>query len=178
MKTTLLSEELETNALAALKAVLHQVSTIELKAIVEKKSPDLSRQTEFEVQIGVLGQNHTLTCKVTPSCELRAVRKALREFQEDAARFPGNAIPVFIAPYVSQEARELCITSKTGFVDFDENARLVLGDVFIAKRSLALEAQRAPVMSRADDTASLRKMSSIRVTAPTAEFGVPAINAA
>ena len=178
MKTTLLGEDLETNALAALKAVLHQVSTIELKAIVEKKTPDLSRQTEFEVRIGVLGQEHTLTCKVTPSCEMRAVRKALREFQDDAARFPGNTIPVFIAPYVSQEARELCIRSRTSFVDLDENARLVVGDVFIAKRSLALGAQRAPAMPVEEVTSSMHKNPPMRVTAPTAKFGVPATSAA
>lgn len=178
MKTTNLSEELETHALAALKAVLHQVSTIELKAIVERKTPDLSRQTEFEVQIGVLGRDQTLTCKVTPSCEMRAVRKALREFQEDAVRYPGNSIPVFIAPHLSQEARQLCITSKTGFVDFGDNARLVLGDVFISKRSLALREQRAPVLPLPEDAASVHKMPPVRVTTSAAKFGVPTISAA
>lgn len=181
MKTTLLSEDLGTHAMEALKAVLHQVSTVELKTTEVRKTPDLSRQTEFEVQIGVLGQTQTLACKVTASREIRAVRKALREFAEDAGRFSDKKIPVFIAPSLSPEARELCIASKTGYLDFDDNARLILGDVFVSKRSLPkpdLRMANAPVAENFVAVPNVPKMLPVRIVAPLPDRRVPAISAA
>ena len=127
MKTIAMSNELGIHAKAALTAVLRQVSTIEIKGIEERMTPDLSRQSEFVVQLRVLGRNKTLACKVTPTGESRAVRKALREFEADAARFPGEAIPVIVAPYLPPESRQLCVESQTAFVDFEDNARMLCG---------------------------------------------------
>lgn len=175
MKTIAMSNELGIRAKDALTAVLRQASTIELKGIEERKTPDLSRQTEFVVQVCVLGRNKTLACKVTPSGESRAVRKALREFEDDAARFPGNAMPVIVAPYLPPESRELCIESSTGFVDFEDNARMILGDMFIAKRSLPRREHHAAAMP---EVVSVRKFPPVRVTLATADSGLPAISAA
>jgi hypothetical protein len=172
MKATLMSNELGTRAKEALEAVLHQVSTIELK---EMKA---SRQTDFVVRIGVLGRDHTLTCKVTANGEERAVRKALRELQEEAAKSTGETTPVFIAPYLSPEARALCMEAKTGFVDLENNARLDLGEVFISKRSLPRREQPKLEMPLAVDAMDMQKFLPVRVTAPAADFAVPAISAA
>jgi hypothetical protein len=177
MKTTPMSNELGTRAQEALKAILHQVSTIELKR-VETKAPEVSRRMDFVAHIDVLGRNHTLTCKVTASGEARAVRKALRELQEDSAQFSGDSTPVFIAPYLSPEARALCIEAKTGFVDLEDNARLVLGEVFIGKRSLPRREEPAMVMPQAAEAIGVQKFLPVRVAAPAAEYGVPAISAA
>lgn len=179
MKTIGMSNELGIRAKEALTAVLRQVSTIEIREIEEKKTPDLSRQPEFVVQVCVLGRNKTLACKATPSGESRAVRKALREFHEDEVRFPGEAIPVIIAPYLSSESRELCIESRTAFVDFEDNARMTLGDIFIAKRSLprheylAVALPQVPAMG-----VTARKFVPARVTPAAIECGLPAVTAA
>lgn len=175
MKTIAMSNQLGIRAKDALTAVLRQASTIEMKGIEERKTPDLSRQTEFVVQVGVLGHNKTLACKVTPSGESRAVRKALREFEEDAARFPGNAMPVIVAPYLPPESRELCIESNTGFVDFEDNARIVLGDMFIAKRSMPRREHHAAALPVA---VPVRKFAPARVALATADCGLPAVSAA
>lgn len=177
MKATPMNNELGTRAREALKAVLHQVSTIELKGM-EMKAPETHRQTDFVAHIGVLGRNHTLTCKVTASGEARAVRKALRELQEDSAQLSGETTPVFIAPYLSPEARALCIEAKTGFVDLEDNARLFLGEVFIGKRSLPRREQPAQAMPQAAEALGMEKFLPVRVAAPVAEFAVPAISAA
>jgi hypothetical protein len=178
MKNTLLSNDLGNRAMEALKDVLHQVSTIELKSVEAKRTPDLSRQTEFEVQIGVLGQSHTLACKVTASCEMRAVRKALREFAEEAENSSHKTIPVFIAPSLSQEARELCVASKIGYLDFEDNARLVLGDVFVSKRSLCKLDKRVAKIPLAADLTPVRNMLPVRMATPFADGRLPAVSAA
>lgn len=170
-----ISNELESRAKESLTAVLHQASTIALKGIEERKTPDLSRQTEFVVQVSVLGCDRTLACKVSPSGESRAVRKTLREFEEDAARFPGEIIPVIIAPYLSPESRELCIQSKTGFVDFEDNARMDLGEMFIAKRSLP---RPAALPEAAPAGMAVRKFAPARVSLANTDCALPAVSAA
>lgn len=179
MKTIAMSNELGIRAKEALTALLRQASTIEMKGIEERKTPDLSRQTEFVVQITVLGRTKTLACKVTPSGESRAVRKALREFEDDAARFHANAMPVIIAPYLPPESRELCIESNTGFVDFEDNARMILGEMFIAKRSMPRREYHAETLPLAASLEiSVRKFTPARVALATADCGLPAVSAA
>jgi hypothetical protein len=175
MKPIIMSNELGNRAREALTAVLHQASTIELKGIEEKRTPDLSRQAEFVVEVCVLGRSKTLACKVTSNGEARAVRKTLREFQEDAVRFPCDTVPVIIAPCLSAEARELCVEAKTGFLDFEDNARLVLGDMFIGKRSLMRHEPRATALPQA---ATVRKIPTARIVASAAGSTLPVISAA
>lgn len=179
MKTIAMSNELGMRAKESLTAVLSQASTIKLREIEERKTPDLSRQMEFVVQVCVLGRNKTLACKVSPSGESRAVRKTLREFEEDAARFPGDTIPVIIAPYLSPESRELCIESKTGFVDFEDNARMMLGDMFIGKRSLGRREHRAAALPQAAPLeVPVRNFVPARVMPAAANRALTVINAA
>jgi len=179
MKTIATSNELGIHAKEALTAVLRQVSTIEIKGIEERMTPDLSRQSEFVVQVRVLGRNKTLACKVTPTGESRAVRKALREFEADAARFPGEAIPVIIAPYMPPESRELCVESRTAFVDFEDNARMIFGDIFIAKRSLPRREHMAVALPQVPPLAvPVRKFAPAHVAAVAVDYGLPAISAA
>ena len=179
MKTVAINNELGIRAKEALTAVLRQVSTIEIKGVEERKTPDLSRQPEFVVHVSVLGRSKALACKVTPSGESRAVRKALREFEEDAARFPGEAIPVIIAPYLPSESRNLCVESRTAFVDFEDNARMILGDIFIAKRSLPRHEQLAVALPQAPTIeVSVRKFVPARVAPAAVDCGLPAVSAA
>lgn len=179
MKTIAMNNELGIRAKESLTAVLRQASTIKLNEIEERRTPDLSRQTEFVVQICVLGRNRTLACKVSPSGESRAVRKTLREFEEDAARFPGDTIPVIIAPYLSPESRELCIESKTGFVDFEDNARMILGEMFIGKRSLARCEHRAAALPKAACVeVPVRKFVPAGIVHTSANRALTVINAA
>ena len=178
MKTIAMNNELGIRAKEALTAVLRQVSTIDVKGIEERKTPDLSRQPEFVVQVCILGRSKSLACKVTPSGESRVVRKALREFEEDAARFPGEAIPVIVAPYLPSESRQLCVESRTAFVDFEDNAWMILGDIFIAKRSLPRREHLPLALPQAPTVAvPVRKFALARVS-PAVDCGMPAVSAA
>jgi hypothetical protein len=166
--------ELGARAKEAMKAVLRQVSTIELKGM--EMTPDAGQEMDLVVRIGVLGRSHTLACRVMPSSEPRAVRKALRELLENAAQISGDTTPVFIAPYLSAEAQALCVESKAGFVDLEDNARLMLGEVFIGKRSLPRHEKKA--VAQAVDTIAMRKFPPTRAAAPVLACSVPVIGAA
>lgn len=177
MKATSVSNELGTRATEALKAVLHQVSTIELKDI-EVMRPKPGGETGIVVRLGVLGRTHTLACKVISSDEPQLVRQALLELQADTAQLAGDATPVFIAPNVSAETQAMCVENKTGFVDLEDNARLVLGEIFIGKRSLPRRERHPEVVQpQVAQAISTLHFPPARASAPLV-FNAPAVGAA
>jgi hypothetical protein len=90
----------------------------------------------------------------------------LREWQSDAASLAAGATPVLIAPYLSLEAQDLCKQSHVGFLDFEGNARLTVGDSFIFMRSLPRAAE-----TRA--SAALHKMPTRGAIDPIFPSGSP-----
>lgn len=124
------SDDLENRATEALRALLAQVSVIKLKEIRHQpKGPMLAC-------VDVLGHSYTLACEIKLAGEGESLRSALLELQNDLSCCEGAATPVLIAPHFSAEAQALCKESATGYLDFEGNARLALGEVFIGKRSM------------------------------------------
>jgi hypothetical protein len=87
-------------------------------------------------QIEVHGHRHALACELYSDGDPSRLRAALRESQAFASPVHSDATPILIAPYLCPEAQELCKQSKAGFLDFQGNARLTVGEVFIVMRSL------------------------------------------
>ncbi len=135
MKASEAKRDLEVRAAAALKAVLAEVSTIKVREI-RHQSPQNGHDRGLTAYVDVVGRHHTLACGVPCDGQPGHVRSALEELRHGAARLPGDATPVIIAPYLSPEAQALCKESKAGFLDLEGNARLALGEVFIVKRTL------------------------------------------
>jgi hypothetical protein len=102
-------------------------------------------------QIEVYGHSHTLACEVYPDGDPDRLRKAFHENRAAAAPLASDATPVLIAPYLSPEAQDLCKQRNAGFLDFEGNARLTVGEVFIGLRSL-------PGRAAAPQSAALRKV--------------------
>jgi hypothetical protein len=166
--------DLETRVAEALAALLRRISAIKLLEM--KRELDTKREsrprgpysgtTARRVQavpiqtssiqasrilahIEVYGHRHTLACEVYPDGDPVRLRAALHESQRIAWPISSDATPVLIAPYLSPEAQELCKQSKTSFLDFEGNARLTVGEVFIVMRSL-------PGPATAQQSAALR----------------------
>jgi len=127
-------------AAEALKSLLHQVSQIKLTSIDSTSSnPDL--KVDILAEVEVHGHRHTLVCKVNASGRPDHVLVALKEFEELTGKFDDRAMPVIIAPHISEEARALCGANKAGFLDLEGNAHLELGDLFIFRRTRPQQAQ-------------------------------------
>jgi hypothetical protein len=138
-----MKKSLEIRAVEALKELLQQVSAIKLRDI-KLMSPDSAGESDILVHIDVYGHDRILVCKVKACGDLRPVRSALRKLGEHAVHIAGDITPVLIAPHLSAEAQTLCRESKAGFLDLEGNARIVLDEVFFAKRSVP---QRKPPVS-------------------------------
>lgn len=135
-------QELESEAIEALRDTLHQISAIkstELK--VESHGHRNARVIIAGVEIH--GHPRVLLCKVASNCESPNLQQALAGLKRLRSRFRGKAVPVLIAPVLSEDAQALCRESKTGFIDFEGNARLDMDEVFLVMHSMP-HAQKIP----------------------------------
>lgn len=132
MKTTRIPNEMETKAAEALNSLLHQVSSIKTRDI---KFQPAHRKSDILADIDVLGRSHRLVCNVADG-QPDDVKRALQKLRTCADRKKNDATPVLIAPYLSQQDRDMCAKNHVGFVDLQGNARLTVDEVFIGKRSV------------------------------------------
>lgn len=125
---------MKVRAAGALKSFLGQVSAIRVNQITLE--PHTTRCfCDLLASVDVLGHPHTLACSVTPRGRSRQALVAVEELCKQTA-LPATWIPLLIAPHLSPGMQTLCKENKIGYLDFDGNARLVMDEVFIVKRTL------------------------------------------
>ena len=78
-------------------------------------------------RVKVSGRQHALVCGVGASGQPRHVRVALLQLRDYVANQAKDAVPVFIAPYLSPEAQALCREQGVGYLDMEGNARVSFG---------------------------------------------------
>jgi hypothetical protein len=130
-----MTKDLRAQAIEALKAALKEVSGIKVKEI-QLESSGRHRAKDIIANIDIFGHKRTLVCKVGESTQTLRIRRALKDLNRLVEDCAEDAMPILIAPSLSQEAQTLCTESHAGFLDLNGNVRLVMKEVFIAKRSL------------------------------------------
>jgi hypothetical protein len=135
-------------AVEALKAVLQQVSAIKLKNI-DADSAEPKGKADIVAHVEVYGHSHTLVCMMMSGDEPQSVREALAEFCDHALQLCDKSNPCCIAPRFSEDALALCREKKAGHLDLDGNARIDLGEVFIARQLLPHVTAHPPQVSSA-----------------------------
>lgn len=173
MKTMYSLPSSKTRAADALKSVLHQVSGIRVKEIHFNTS-DLDSKIDMLASVEIYGRRHALACKVVAADDLHPNSDSLGAFCEHAAKVCANATPVLIAPRLSEEMRGLCRELRTCFLDLDGNARLEIGDFFIARQHLPVREHKplqmpvAPALERTP----IRKLTPVRAEVLLPDRGV------
>lgn len=137
-------EQTESNrmrAIAALKSVLTRVSGVKLKNI---DAQELESVVDIVAQVEVYGRAHTLACMLVSSDEPQQLRESIVDFCGRTLKVANNATPVLIAPRLSSDLQKLGRETKAGVLDLEGNARLELGEAFIACQHLSQpETQRS-----------------------------------
>ena len=128
-------KHLESEAMAALKDTLRQVSVIKMKEMSVEHHRGRTDDTILG-HIEIYNHAHLLACKVVDSCETVRLRRALYELKQIEKQIGIAVMPVLITSSISDEAQTLCRESNTGFIDLEGNARLYLDEVFIVRRSM------------------------------------------
>jgi hypothetical protein len=122
-------------AIEALKAVLGAISSVKLTELT-CESYGRGRTAAILARIDVLGRKHALTCEVNVNGNPSQLNLASSSLQCDDTHFQAQSTRVFIAPYLSPEAQALCKETNISFIDFEGNARIALGEIFISKRMM------------------------------------------
>lgn len=132
MKGTDATRDMDVQAAKALALLLGQMSAIKTKDIRFKSAGP--HRCDILAEIDVLGHNHKLVCRVADG-EPSDVHNTIKKLRSRATAGAGDITHVLIAPYLSPQTRELCEQSRISYLDLEGNARLVLDEVFIGKRS-------------------------------------------
>jgi hypothetical protein len=117
-------------AAEALLACLREIPFARVEHVMEPGArlggPDIL------VRAAAADREHLLVGEVRGNGQPRLAREAINQLLRYRESYPG-AHGVFIAPYISPRAAELCEQAGIGFVDLAGNCRLSFGDVFIRK---------------------------------------------
>lgn len=125
-------KEAESRAAETIQAVLREIPALKLKTL---KTPvnDADSGVDLLAAVDASGQPHLLVCEVKTNGQPRYVRDAIHQLRSYIAQLGKPATPVLIAPYFSPASRELCAKNGVSFLDFEGNARLAFGTVFIER---------------------------------------------
>ena len=127
-------KELEDRAAGALRELVAEVPAVRMENVeVEPRGRD--RGVDILARLNVHDRPHMLVCEVKSNGHPRNVREALFQLRNYVAHLGSeNAVPMFIAPYLSPEAQALCKENNVAFLDLVGNARLAFDNVFIERR--------------------------------------------
>ncbi|WP_457322600.1 type IV toxin-antitoxin system AbiEi family antitoxin [Roseateles sp. P5_E11] len=125
--------KIEQQALDLLYEVLGEVPGAEL---LEVRAESSAREyaPDYLVRLGFNGEQRVLVVEVKSSGQPRHVQSALFQLQRYMEGQPPSVIPVFVAPYLSEAARELCTKSNVGYMDFEGNALITFPGFFLSRK--------------------------------------------
>jgi Transcriptional regulator, AbiEi antitoxin, Type IV TA system len=130
LKMRLSMEETENHAAELLEKLLREIPALKLKMVkVGPKVQDTG--IDIIMRAEVSGVPHLLVCEVKHNGQPRYARDAVMQLRDYITRLGKPVTPIFIAPYVSPVTREFCRQNGVSFLDFEGNARLAFGTVFI-----------------------------------------------
>ncbi|WAC73990.1 type IV toxin-antitoxin system AbiEi family antitoxin [Roseateles sp. SL47] len=119
----------EAEAESLLRGVLAKAPGLKVQAL--RTSLDLpDTGIDIVCSISVLERQHELVCEVKTTGQPRHVREAIFQLKRYVAQRDG--IPIFIAPYLSEDARALCIESGVGYLDGYGNAHIAFPGFFVS----------------------------------------------
>ncbi len=130
LKMPLSVKEVERRGAAELERLLKRIPRIKVKSL---KIGAIEKDPGFDVQfrIELDGKQHTLIGEVKSSGQPRYAREAILRLKVIATRTNPPAIPVFIAPYLTESTRELCFQQGVSYLDFEGNARMAFDSVYL-----------------------------------------------
>ncbi|AXW63772.1 hypothetical protein CJO94_18210 (plasmid) [Ralstonia solanacearum] len=122
----------ENEAVEALSSIVAAVPALELG---EWSSELSSGRTlfDFVLEVSASGRERHLVCAVTDNGQPRMVRQRVWPLLQALATRGSNATAVLIAPYLSPEARAICVDHHVGYLDMEGNCRIAFDGVYIER---------------------------------------------
>jgi hypothetical protein len=120
----------EHEAIEALTALFDRIPIVRLEGVhmLPGSRHDLDVDAVFNVLVG--GQPYALFCELKTNGHPRATRQAVEQLSRRRNGRPGEAA-LFVAPYISESARDICVDADVNYFDLHGNYRIFLGSLFI-----------------------------------------------
>jgi len=123
------NQDLEDMAKERLGACLSKIPFLRIEEI--KKEPESGdAKPDFLVKLASPEGERYLLAEVKANGQPRLAREAVNQLLRYRDLFPG-AYGVFMAPYISPNAAEICAKEDIGYIDLAGNCRLCFGQVYI-----------------------------------------------
>jgi len=122
-------DELEKKAKDALRACLSRVPFLR-KADIKRQASGGEMKPDFLVKLGLPEGERYLVVEIKANGQPRLAREAINQILRYRDLFP-NAYGIFLAPYISQKAGELCRKEGIGYLDLAGNCYLCFDTVYI-----------------------------------------------
>lgn len=116
----------------ALTSCLEKVPFLRIKH-VEQEAGQKAAKPDFLVSLEAPAGTQTWVVELKSAGQPRMAREAVNQLLRFSQSFP-QAFPVFIAPYISPKAAEICEQAGVGYIDFSGNCRLCFQEVYIEKK--------------------------------------------
>ncbi|NPD15048.1 hypothetical protein HOY34_07500 [Xinfangfangia sp. D13-10-4-6] len=113
------------------------------------------RRLDLVIEASIGGEYWTLVGEVIANGQPRNVRAALHQMHGLRRSRNQDWVPILIAPYLSPEARRLCVEDDVGYLDLHGNARLAFGQIYLER-----EVEGAPSAERRDMKSLFRPRSA------------------
>lgn len=123
-------KEIEERGAAELERLLKRIPRIKLKSL---KIGTMQKDQGFDVLVRVEldKKQHTLIAEAKSSGQPRYAREAILRLKSVVAHFNPPAVPVFIAPFLTESTRDLCFQQGVSCLDFEGNARMAFDSVYL-----------------------------------------------
>lgn len=117
--------EIEGEAKKVLISVLEKVPFLEIKS-VEREADG----ADILINLAIDDKKQVLVVEVKSNGQPRVAREAVNQLMRYRNTFP-NSYLIFMAPYISPQAAEICRKDGVGYLDFAGNCYLSFGQVYI-----------------------------------------------
>lgn len=163
--------ELLDEARNTLEELLGRIPAIKIDSI-EQEYVTKDQCIDLRVRLHAFGRTQELVIEVKSNGQPRFARMAALLLRHYLTRpDKTDAIPVFIAPYISEESRRVCDEFEIGYVDLVGNARLQLDGVYI-DRSVAEKPQLERRLLRSIFSPKASRILSVMLRDPWHEWRV------
>jgi hypothetical protein len=122
-------QNIEERAKEALLSCLSRVPFLKIGKFIKEPSMEWARP-DFLVKLDYPKGNRTLIAEAKPSGQPRWAREAVNQILRYKGLFP-DSYGIFLAPYISPKAGEICKEGGIGYLDFSGNCYLYFDNVFI-----------------------------------------------
>jgi hypothetical protein len=123
------SDELEKKARESLTSCLSRVPFLKIQGTQRPLSTE-TPAPDFLINIALPGGERYLVVEIKANGQPRMAREAVNQILRYRAIFP-NSYGVFLAPYISQAAGEICRQEGIGYLDLAGNCYLCFDGVYI-----------------------------------------------